>query len=120
MRVNSLQHWMFALLLAAAPVLAQKTESDQAAEQRNRAADKTDKTEGADSTLDVEPGSPTIKTKDIVLERKITPWKRLPRYFMQDQKAIWTSPFHTSKSDAKWWVIVGGTTAALIASDHWT
>jgi len=63
---------------------------------------------------------PTIKTKDIEQEKKITPWKRLPRYILHDQKGIWTSPFHTSKSDAKWWAIFGGTTGLLIATDKWT
>jgi len=44
----------------------------------------------------------------------------MPRYFIQDQKAIWTSPFHTHKENAKWWVIFGGATAALLATDKWT
>src|SRR4051812_16485479 len=79
---------------------AQATQSDKAAEQQNREAGQSD-ANGA--TLEVKPGAPTIKTKDIVLERKITPWVRLPRYILQDQKAIWTSPFHTSKANAKWW-----------------
>jgi len=41
-------------------------------------------------------------------------------YILQDQKAIWTSPFHTTKSNRKWWLIFGGATAGLIATDHWT
>ena len=43
-----------------------------------------------------------------------------PRYVISDQKAIWTSPVHTAKSDLKWWAIFGGATAALIATDRWT
>ncbi|MFL6447892.1 MAG: phosphatase PAP2 family protein [Bryobacteraceae bacterium] len=35
-----------------------------------------------------------------------------------DQKDIWTSPFRMNKSSAKWWVLAGVTTAALIAADH--
>ena len=35
-----------------------------------------------------------------------------------DQKAIWTSPFHTSKKDAKYWAIFGGATGLLIAFDE--
>jgi len=35
-----------------------------------------------------------------------------------DQKEIFTSPFHMSRSDAKWWLIAGGVTAGLIAADH--
>ena len=117
MRVNSLLHWVLVCFVASAPVFAQKTESDKAAEQQNREAGQT---AAPGATLDVQPGAPTIKTKDIEQDKKITPWKRLPRYFLQDQKSIWTSPLHTSKADAKWWLIFGGATAGLIASDHWT
>jgi len=105
------------IVISAISVTAQQTPSDRKAEQQNKEAAAGDK---PDSVLDVKPGSPTIKTKDITQERKLAPWLRLPRYILQDQKLIWTSPFHTSKSDAKWWLIVGGTTAGLIASDKWT
>ena len=44
----------------------------------------------------------------------------MPNYVLQDQKAIWTSPFHTAKKDAKYWAIFGGAAAALIATDKWT
>ncbi len=105
------------LVVAAAPMWAQQTQSDKAAQQQNQ---EVVQGEASRSALAVKPGSPTIKDKDIVEERKITPWKRLPRYILQDQEAIWTSPFHTSKADAKWWAIFGGTTAVLIATDRWT
>src|SRR5258707_8226516 len=103
--------------IATVPLFAQKTQSDKAAEQQNREVGQGD---SSGAVLDVQPGAPTIKTKDIIQERKIAPWERLPRYFLQDQKAIWTSPFHTSKANAKWWLIFGGTTVALLASDKWT
>ncbi len=103
--------------IAALPLLAQKTQSDKTAEQQNREAGQGD---SSGAPLGIQPGAPTIKTKDITQERKIAPWERLPRYFLQDQKAIWTSPFHTSKAEAKWWLVFGGTTAALLASDKWT
>jgi membrane-associated phospholipid phosphatase len=44
----------------------------------------------------------------------------MPKFVLHDQKAIWTSPFHTSRSDAKWWLIWGGATAALVATDKYT
>jgi membrane-associated phospholipid phosphatase len=103
--------------IAAAPILAQETKSDKAAKQENEAAAEGD---ASRSALEVKPGPPTIKTKDITNERKLAPWLRLPRYILHDQKAIWTSPFHTSKDNAKWWAIFGGTTALLIATDKWT
>src|SRR5262245_58703935 len=88
--------------VAVSPGLAQKTESDKAAERQNREAGRGEK---PGATLDVAPGPPIVKDKDIEQETKLTPWKRLPRYILRDQKGIWTSPFHTSKSDAKWWAI---------------
>jgi membrane-associated phospholipid phosphatase len=107
-----------ALASAVAPTMVgQQTSSDKSAEQLNRQSEQAD---SPGATLEVLPGSPTIKTKDIVHERKITPWLRLPRYIVRDQKAIWTSPFHTDKANAKWWLIFGGVGAAFIASDHWT
>ena len=37
----------------------------------------------------------------------------------RNQKSIWTSPFHTSKKDVKLWVLFGGATAVLIATDKY-
>jgi len=52
------------------------------------------------------------------------PLKPLGRKFVKnvllDQKDIWTSPFHMKRSDAKWWLLFGTATGALIATDHWT
>jgi len=42
----------------------------------------------------------------------------MPKFVLVDQKRIWTSPFHTSKKDAKWWAIFGGATGVLIAFDE--
>jgi membrane-associated phospholipid phosphatase len=74
--------------------------------------------EASRSTLEVKPGKPAIKTSE--LDRNtVAPWKRFPRYLLADQHHIWTSPFHTSKSDAKWWAIFGGATTALVLNDEW-
>jgi membrane-associated phospholipid phosphatase len=73
------------------------------------------------SALDVEPGPPVIKNKDRWDGTGyLHPFSRMPGYILHDQKAIWTSPFHTSKANAKYWAIFGGATAALIATDKWT
>lgn len=70
------------------------------------------------TTLEVQPGPPVIKEKDLWNESGyFHPFLRMPKYILQDQKAIWTSPFHTAKQDAKWWAIFGAATAALIATD---
>lgn len=39
---------------------------------------------------------------------------------LNDQRAIWTSPFHLHKSDAKWLAPVGLSTIALVATDRRT
>ena len=44
-------------------------------------------------------------------------WKDLPKNILRDQKAIWTSPLHIDRNNAKWWVLFGAGTAALIATD---
>ncbi len=53
-------------------------------------------------------------------EEPIAPLRQLPRYFLQDQKAIWTSPFHTSRKNAVWWGVFGAATGVLIATDKRT
>jgi len=37
---------------------------------------------------------------------------------IHDQKQIWTSPFRMTRQNAKWWLIFGGITGVLIATDH--
>jgi membrane-associated phospholipid phosphatase len=73
------------------------------------------------STLEVKPGPPVIKQKDLWEgSGYFHPLTRMPKYILQDQKAIWTSPFHTAKKDAKFWAIFGTATAVLIATDRRT
>jgi membrane-associated phospholipid phosphatase len=72
------------------------------------------------SVLKPKPGAEILKPKDYSNDTGyIHPFRRMGRYFLYDQKAIWTSPFHTSKRDAKWWAIFGGATGALIATDKY-
>jgi len=73
------------------------------------------------TVLDVKPGGKVLKNKDFWEGTGyFHPFVRMPRYVLSDQAKIWTSPFHTTKSDAKWWAILGGTSAVLIATDKWT
>jgi membrane-associated phospholipid phosphatase len=73
------------------------------------------------SVVDVKPGEKAIKNKDLWNESGVFhPFMRMPKFVIRDQVAIWTSPFHTSKADAKWWLIWGGATTALVATDKWT
>lgn len=72
-------------------------------------------------TTDTGSGQEVIKPKDFWAETGVFhPFVRMPKYILQDQKAIWTSPFHTHKKDAKFWAIFGGATVALIATDKRT
>jgi membrane-associated phospholipid phosphatase len=71
--------------------------------------------------ISVTPGPKVIKPKDLWDgSGYFHPFGRMPRYILRDQIAIWTSPFHTDKSDVKWWAIFGGATAAAIATDEWS
>lgn len=73
------------------------------------------------SAIKVKPGGQAIKDKDLWEKTGyIHPFLRMPKYILQDQKAIWTSPFHTAKKDIKWWAIFGAATGALVATDKWT
>jgi len=46
--------------------------------------------------------------------------KGLAGNIVRDQKQIWTSPFRMTRQNAKWWLIFGAVTGALIATDHRT
>jgi membrane-associated phospholipid phosphatase len=72
------------------------------------------------SVLAVTPGTQAIKPKDLYEKSGyLHPFVRMPKFVLSDQIKIWTSPFHTSKQDAKWWAIFGGATAGLIAADQY-
>jgi membrane-associated phospholipid phosphatase len=72
------------------------------------------------SVVKPKPGGEVIKPKDLYdATGYFHPFVRMPNYIWQDQKAIWTSPFHTSKKEMKWWFIFGGATGALIATDKY-
>ena len=74
------------------------------------------------STQDV--SSSLTSREEACYSTESEPLKPLGRKFVKnlllDQKEIWTSPFHMKRSDAKWWLLFGTATGALIAMDHWT
>lgn len=53
-----------------------------------------------------------------VTERPVLLGRKLTLNILGDQKTIWTSPFHANRKNAKYWLIFGAATAALIATDH--
>src|SRR5580704_5122111 len=120
---------LFLLPLAAfgqAPPPTAGTQNPPATEQTAPQAQETPQVAPQDtqqdaqrSTIEVKPGSPVIKQKDMWDDTGyFHPFIRMPGYILQDQKAIWTSPVHTAKKDVKLWVIFGVATAALIATDR--
>ena len=106
------------LLLLVCTAFAQ-TQTDQDQNQDQNQDQKQNQEQPQHSTVDVKPGPPVIKEKDIWNETGFFhPFVRMPKYLLQNQKAIWTSPFHTTRKDAKYWAIFGAATAALIATDR--
>jgi membrane-associated phospholipid phosphatase len=45
-------------------------------------------------------------------------WQDIPKNVFHDEKAIFTSPLRINRDNARWWILLGGATAALIASDR--
>jgi membrane-associated phospholipid phosphatase len=80
----------------------------------------TAKNKPQQSVLEVKAGEEAVKNTDLYQKTGYWhPFTRMPRFILRDQKNIWTSPFHTTNRDAKWWVIFGGATGALIATDKY-
>ena len=91
----------------------------QAATDQNKKLDQQQPQNGTKrSVLQPKPAGQLIKPKDLYDKTGYWhPFLRMPKYVLMDQKAIWTSPFHTSKKDAKYWVIWGGVVGGLIVAD---
>jgi membrane-associated phospholipid phosphatase len=45
-------------------------------------------------------------------------WQDIPKNVLHDEKAIFTSPFHINRENAKYWAVLGGATAVLIGFDQ--
>src|SRR5580704_2685843 len=55
------------------------------------------------SVIKPQPGSEAIKPKDYSdASGYLHPFVRMGSYVVADQKTMWSSPFHTSRKDAKW------------------
>src|SRR5947209_3738987 len=69
---------------------------------------------GISTALGQTPTSTPQPSPTPTLERKFL------KNILRDQRAIWTSPLHLDKDDAKWLAPLGLSTAALIATDRRT
>jgi membrane-associated phospholipid phosphatase len=106
-------NWLVLFALLTAPAFSQEPSAAQPPPASSGQSDR--------SVLEVKPGGQVIKNKDLWEGTGyFHPFGRMPRYVLSDQVKIWTSPFRTGKSDAKWWAIFGGATGVLIATDKWT
>src|ERR1035441_1998704 len=104
-------HWAFFLWFFASTAFSQTrppgcSSNDQspAAAQTNPNAEEQKKPQDSaqPSTLEVKPGSPVLKQKDLWEGTGVLhPFLRMPKYIFQDQKAIWTSPFSHQQTDRK-------------------
>jgi membrane-associated phospholipid phosphatase len=97
--------WCALLLLGASSVLAQTPSPDQNPPQTNQSGSGND-IPAQTPKVAVEPPQGALKTLIINTAK--------------DQKAIWTSPFHMNRQNAKWWIACTVVTAGLIASDRTT
>ena len=93
---------------AAPPANQNRPPANAAGRSRNR------------SVIKPKPGQMAIKPKDYQGATGYWhPFLRMPRFVGYDLKGIGTSPWHTSRKDAKWWLIFGGATGALISVDKY-
>lgn len=107
---------LFSVLLFCSYCFAQQGQTAAASQPATTSADQPAAASG--TVLKVAPGAPVIKPKDLYDATGYGhPFTRIPKYVWKDQKAIWSSPFHTSKANAKWWFVFGGAAGALIAAD---
>jgi len=107
--------FLFAVMFTT-PAMAQ----EQQAPQEQQVRGDTEAAEDTQASPDTQPAA-TQKT-----ENPAEPeghgtrlhWHDIPRNVLHDQKAIFTSPFHINRENAKWWILFGGATATLIANDQ--
>src|SRR5437879_10137213 len=90
---------LFALRgFAETPLQNTTADSSPPAQEQTQSSNETQQPldKAQSSTLEVNAGQPVIKQKDLWNETGyIHPFVRMPKYILQDQKAIWTSPFLT-------------------------
>src|SRR5262249_22217967 len=107
---------LFAVMSTTTPAMAQEQQTPR--EQQVR--EDTGAAEGTQVTPDTQPAA-TQKTENPAEPESHGTrlhWQDIPRHVLHDQKAIFTSPFHINRENAKWWILFGGATAALIANDQ--
>jgi membrane-associated phospholipid phosphatase len=96
-------HVVIALLSAALPLYCQQNPTSPV----------------TPNVLGVQPGTKVLQNPELYQGHEYwRPFGRMAKFVLHDQKNIWTSPQHTSKSDIKYWAIFGAGTAGLIMADQ--
>lgn len=107
---------LLAVMSMTTPALAQEQQTPQ---EQQVGAD-TGAAADNQATPDTQPAAPQKTENPAEPEAHGTRlhWHDIPRNVLHDQKAIFTSPFHINRENAKWWILFGGATATLIANDQ--
>jgi len=107
--------FLVAFICASNPALAQEDQAGQATEPATDAQVAEDP-----QSTPVQAGEKTKTENPAEPEAHGTRlhWHDIPKNVLHDQKAIFTSPLHINRENAKWWILFGTATGTLIANDQ--
>ena len=105
---------LFLLLGVSVPAIAQDTQDSPPISDVGPITQDTQTTQPAQSVQGDKPENPAEPEAHGTRLR----WKDLPKNLWKDQKAIASSPLHINRDNAKWWILFGAGTAALLATDR--
>ncbi len=110
MRLNLVIVFTTLILFSGAPAFADDEAQETPPPQQTQADNQT-------------PAPPAVQNPEQIIrpsetESPPSTARKIVKNIWSDQKAMWTSPFHTKPEDRKWWGIFGVGTAALIAGDR--
>ncbi len=104
--------WVFCLIVFI--VSLQAAAQTRGPERRSPAGDEAPPPNAASSPDPQATPTPSVRSSPESLE------KRFFKNILADQSAIWTSPFHLQRGDAKWGIPLALSAATLIATDRHT
>jgi len=105
---------LFLILGVSVPAIAQDTQDSPPISDVGPITQDTQTTQPAQSVQGDKPENPAEPQAHGTRLR----WKDLPKNLWKDQKAIASSPLHINRDNAKWWILFGAGTAALLATDR--
>jgi len=105
--------WCFLFALAGLTGICSATPRPQQSDSRTSESAGGGGTSGRNSGLDNDASPPQQEASEFGASKGT----HVLKDFAEDQKAIWTSPFHVRLVDADWLVPLGGAAAAMFATD---